>query len=235
MQPNLVLQATFASNQFPVANGPYAAVFSDPAAPSMGNSGLFNVTLSGTGTYSGKILQGTTTSHFSGKFDGFGHAQANVTAPNANLDMQINFGSVPRTIHGSLSNASFAVTFSAVATPYNGTHPATGLAGSYTASFTRSNAPATEGRGFGLISSAPNGTVIIGAPSSLPDGTKVGKPSVLTEDARSPLYIPLYGNTGMLVGWLNFSNGAAKNISADLTWLKPGVLTSAVSVVGSPY
>jgi hypothetical protein len=118
------------------------------------------------------------------------------------------------------------------------------LAGSYTASFSRSNAPATEGTGFALITNSPNGTVTIRTPSALQDGTLIAKPSVLAENGKSPLYIPLYGNNGVLVGWLNFSNGSARNIAGDLTWIKPAVpgsplfssgITSAVGVVGSLY
>jgi hypothetical protein len=158
--------------------------------------------------------------------------------------MQINFGSAPRTIQCSLSNANFGVTFNAVSTPYTAIRPANGLAGSYTASLARSNAPATEGAAFALITNAPNGTVNIRSPSALADGTAFAKKSVLTEDARSPVYVPLYNNTGLLVGWLNFSNGTSGNTAGTLTWIKPAMpgsllfpsgITSTLAVAGSPY
>jgi len=75
---------------------------------------------------------------------------------------------------------------------------------------------------------------------SLADSTKISQSAFLSRHGDWPFDIPLYGNLGLIIGWLNISNG----VSGDAAWLKPNVPTSrfypagfslATSATGLPY
>jgi hypothetical protein len=75
---------------------------------------------------------------------------------------------------------------------------------------------------------------------SLSDNTRITQSVALSKNGDWPFGIALYGNLGLIIGWLNISNG----IAGDVVWLKPNLPTAkfypagfslATAAAGLPY
>ncbi len=77
---------------------------------------------------------------------------------------------------------------------------------------------------------------------TLGDGTKITQSLVASTDGDFPLFSSLYGNKGMLLGWLSFTNNTPGG--DDVAWIKPANLKDKyypkgflvqTSIIGSSY
>jgi hypothetical protein len=93
-------------------------------------------------------------------------------------------------------------------------------AGNYTLVIPGTNASSTlpAGDGCGTLTVSKSGTMIF--TWSLADGTKLSPlSSQVSKHGQWPLYVPLYGNEGVLLSRITFTN--AQTLGGDLTWIKP--------------
>jgi hypothetical protein len=74
---------------------------------------------------------------------------------------------------------------------------------------------------YGLLNVSAVGTVSISG--SLADGTPINRSSSVSENGMWPLYVPLYGGRGVIMGWLGFSGPWNYTLSGTLTWIKPSM------------
>jgi hypothetical protein len=85
-------------------------------------------------------------------------------------------------------------------------------------------APTNSPGGFSYGFVTNNSLGLISFIGSLADGTPVSQTVPISQQGYWPLYIPLYGNRGLLEGWLNFANGAP---NGNVSWIRPaGRLTA---------
>jgi hypothetical protein len=102
------------------------------------------------------------------------------------------------------------------------------------------NAPSNSppGYGYALLTNHA-GTVTLSG--SVADGAAFSQTVPVAASGDIPLYASLYGNTGLLFGWLNLSNGLS---GTNLWWVRPASFfnllysdgfTNAVSIFGSPW
>lgn len=104
-------------------------------------------------------------------------------------------------------------------------------------------AKAPQGDSVGGVTVAPSG--VITAQLSLADGTKVSRSGSLSKDGVWPLYAPLYAQTGVLIGNIQFENKPGESDFAGEThWFTPpnakavnfkGGFELALEAVGSRY
>jgi hypothetical protein len=98
---------------------------------------------------------------------------------------------------------------------------------------------APGGFGFGFVTNNSRDTVsFIG---TLADGTAVSQTVPISQQGYWPLYIPLYGNRGLIEGWINFSSASP---GGNVSWIRPaGTMTASytsgftnvTTIFGSPY
>ncbi len=208
-------------------------------------SGYVTLTVTTSQTYSGSILQHGKHYPFTGHFSGGNSVsprivRAGKTPLNLNLTMP-EAGNLDN-ITGVVSDGQHVIPVKARRAVYSVSSP-TPQAGSYTIAFTGiHSATAPNGHGFGNISISSNGKIQLGA--SLADGTPATQGSSVANSGEWPLYIPLYGNKGSMLGWLSFTNSPGTRCAGNLRWIKPpgaggknyqGGFATKVPVIGSTF
>ena len=231
MEPNLVLQANFASNIFIPVAGTYTGLFHDTNYIAHESCGFFTLLLSSNQTFSGKVLIGGATNAFSGKFNLSGHAVLSIPVRNQSpleMQLQVDLESGSDQITGTLANDTITAELVANRSTFSTTHPATNFNGVYTILFPASEDPATApgGVGYGLVTVSAAGNVT--ANGMLGDGTVFNNVVPIGKDGQWPLYLPLYSGKGSMFGWLQFSANTPHEVSGNVLWFKKPVITGAL-------
>ena len=97
------------------------------------------------------------------------------------------------------------------------------------------------GDGYALITDSAGTVTLSGA---LADGTSFSQSVPVSQSGNVPVYANLYGNAGLLLGWINLSNFVnGSSASAPLWWIKPAAragayvhgFTNVLSAAGSSW
>jgi cyclophilin family peptidyl-prolyl cis-trans isomerase len=127
-----------------------------------------------------------------------------------------------------------------------GEPPFRGERGDYTLSFgpTPDSSVAPGGSGYGIVRVDKSGNVNLKAYLA-DDSTASQKVVAGGPNGNWPLYASLYGNKGMLIGWINFTNLLNADLNGTVTWVKqekdggnkyyPGGFTNTISAQGAYY
>jgi uncharacterized repeat protein (TIGR03803 family) len=220
MQTNLVLTANFASNFFLPAHGTYNGLFFNPSAVAPESSGMLKgLSLATNGTFSAQLLKAGTTYTLSGAFDVSGHYSNSVgsaSAPGGLLKVNLAVDREAGQIVGTVSNTQWSANLTAE------------MAGSnlpsaeYTLLLTQSpGAPSNTPPGDGYAAITNHAGTVTFTTGKLADGTSFTPSAAESENGDFPVYASLYGNTGLLLGWINLSNVQDSPFSYTLTWIKP--------------
>jgi hypothetical protein len=215
----LVLTASFASNFFLPAHGTYNGLFFNTNAVAAESSGMLQGLLLGTnGIFSGKLLKAGTTYHLSGGFDVSGNYSTNfgtASAAGGVLKVHLAVDRETQRIVGTVSNTLWNANLTAE------------LAGTNLASaeYTlllgpSSNAPARTPPGDGYALATNRAGMITFFKAQLADGTPFAPSAAESQNGDFPVYASLYGNTGLLLGWINLTNLEAGVPANTLTWIK---------------
>ena len=125
MSSNLTISANFAANAFLARQGTYLGLF-QAETPQPTNSGLFRISLTPTGTFSGKLMRAGATNVMSGYFDGSGRAIV-VVPSNSGVPLvaswQLDMTNLTDTISGTI-NAGWTATATGNRAVYNSAKPA---------------------------------------------------------------------------------------------------------------
>jgi hypothetical protein len=239
MESNLTLTANFVTNFFLPVAGTYNGLFSATNGVAEETAGMiYNLALKTNGAYSGKLFIAGTNYPLAGGFNLSGAAASAVGPSNAaggQLQVELSLESAPaRRITGTVSNASF--TANIIAEASNALPSA-----EYTMLLTNAATNTPPGEGYALVTNNAGSFTFSGA---LADGTRFNQtvPASQTEDI--PVYASLYGNTGLLLGWVNLTNSEAGLAGNGLTWIRtasnsapayPGGFTNTLLVQSSPW
>ena len=246
--PGLVVRAIFSLSPYTDAIGSYAGIVRPPAStlPRHENSGISTVTLTASGTFSGKLRIGNEETSLSGWLDETGTGRFGDSAQDTlpwyrkdgrTLHLRINVNPLsPAEIIGSISDparpeesplAELRLLRAAVfaSNPNPGTYNV--AAPSKKQSNGISTAFFPEGAAIGTVV-----VPITGPPSfaiKLPDGTSVSGSSPLRENGSFALYTPLYNGLGQLSGdvFLETSSSKPSVSGENLLWLMPAGLNPA--------
>ncbi|MEI7732264.1 MAG: immunoglobulin domain-containing protein [Verrucomicrobiota bacterium] len=220
---NSSLTAYFAINPQYVAKGDYLGLFmpepTNAAAPGASvvqftNSGLLKLTLTEKGTFTGKLLVEGATLNFTGNFAQNGWAQVNVPRTGKSpLQMALNLLRYDSGVTGTVSDG---VWNSRAEAYLKDTSTSNQLAGAYTLGLSPSVNIAGGGEAAITVSRAGIALVT----GTLPESTVLTYSAPLSVQGLLPVYIPLYGGKGMLMGWLNLQNPHPFFMS-ELNWQKP--------------
>ncbi len=206
MSASRTLTANFVLNQLPAGAGKYFGIIASVPA-THASAGIFSVSVSSLGRFTGKLLIGGKTTRFSGKLSATG--AATFAAPPLAFSVALDGSGV---ISATLNGESFTANRRSVSSV-----PSAWL-GAYTARFSAS-APGPQGDGWSRFKVSATGTVKLAA--SLADGTKISTSGSLTTDGRWLIYIPLHSGKGSLSGIASLADNPASDITAPLRWFRP--------------
>ena len=227
MQSNLVLTANFASNIFLPAAGTYNGLFSPDSGVSGETSGMIRgLTLKTNGVFSGTLLIAGTNYPLSGGFDLSGHAAVTIglaatpggraPVPGGPMQMELTLEGAPtHQITGTVSNTLWTAHLTAERTGTN--LPSA----QYTLLFAPpANAPANTPPGDGYAQ-VTNHLGMLTVKGALADGAAFTAQTVAeSQNGDFPVYATPYGNTGLLLGWINLTNLEAAPPANLLAWIK---------------
>ena len=203
--------------------GVYNGLVLQTNAPSSASSGLIQVTVTPSLSFTGKLtIEGARVS-FGGFLDSFGNATSFVTLPGNNPS-QVTLHAPPDgtdQITGTVSNSEFRSALLADKVTFSSHNPCP-FAGRYTMVIEPppGNDPdIPQGFGYGTLTVASTGLAHL--QGVLGDGTKIKSTAPLSKHGTSPFYVPLYRNQGASVGWLTFATNGT--IQATLDWFKPAI------------
>jgi hypothetical protein len=235
---------------FAAAAGVYQGLIQSQSG-SPQTSGLFTITVGNTGSMSAKLTFGGVAFSVKGTFDESGKLSAAIprggTSP-LTLVLQLELTNGTGRITGTLSDATLTSDVMADPLAFNSkTNPATAFQGYYTV-LLPPNSDDTgpgfpQGNGYGTLKVDAGGNIKFSG--TLGDGTPISQKAVVSKDGTWPVFIPLYGKQGVMVGWVTFTNiVGVSDLNGALTWFKPPVsnsrfypngFTTVTSLFGSKY
>jgi hypothetical protein len=240
MESNLSLTANLTTNEFFGMAGVYNGLFAENGAVTEESAGMISgLTLTNTGVYSGVLVLEGTSHRLSGKFNPAGQSSNFVASKEGALVVQMNLvtNTYPNQIRGSVSANGWESDIQLVAKA-TGSLPST--------ADTMILPPDTNfasGYGYAVITNHAGSVSFIGR---LADGATFNTTMALSQSNSVPLYVSLYGNTGLLTGWLDFDTAQYGDQvpQGQLIWIKKGGaagklyasgFTNVVTVQGSRW
>jgi hypothetical protein len=242
MENGLTVAANFATNLFIDASGTYNGLFYNSNGVTEQTAGmLYNLGLKSSGAYSGSLLLGGVSYSLTGSFNSSGYASNYVARTTAlgpvSVDMTVEWtsGEISGTVSGGAADAW-------VSTLNAEKSAATSPSAEYTVLLspgTNAGGAFPPGSGYALITNH-NGSVTLNG--ALADGMTYSQNVPLGVSNDVPVYVKLYSNAGLLLGWLGLSNQSVL-AETPLAWIKPAAhsgiynagFTNLLSVTGSVW
>jgi hypothetical protein len=204
---------------FALVQGTYNGLFYetnelDPAAV-----GAFTLTTTSSGSYSGRLLQGTSSVSFSGRLNGNCQATNRIARRSARslvLTFQLGDGQ----ISGSLSDGTWTTQLAGDRVVFDArTHPAP-WTGAYTLVLPSQDDPASPaGDGFGAVRLAASG--VVSFTGTLGDGTRITQSASVSKNGWWPFYCAPYSGRGLVVSWLTFAGEPGDELAGEAAWIRP--------------
>jgi len=243
MEPNMTLTANFVSNFFAPAVGIYNGLFWSTNTNGIieETAGmLYHLVLTNNGTYSGKLLMGGTNYSLAGRFNLSGQASNSFgtnPTPGGRLVVEMTLETASNQIAGTVSSNSWTAGLTAELGVANSFSEEDTLLFSTSAADTTNTPP---GEGYALVTNHLGMVTLAGA---MADGSAFNQTVLESQSGDIPVYASLYGNTGLLIGWVNL-NDVKAGAPAGVTWIKEpsnaaglyhGGFTNTLSIQGAPW
>jgi hypothetical protein len=219
-----VVTVTLVTNPFTTnLSGAYHGLFAE-SNPQFESSGQFTLNLTTLGEFTAKILSAGGSYSFSGGLSGVGWGLATVSRGAANTPLTVLLDlNVTNGMEQILGTVSAGTNWSAALQANRATF-SRGNPFPNQGKFTLIFGSAGNGDGYGTVNVSAEGMVSLNG--ELADDTSVAPAAVsVSKDGWWPLYIPLYGKFGSLLGWIDFTNQAPSLV--DLTNSAPGSFTGS--------
>ena len=226
MQSNLSLVANFVTNPFAPIRGAFSGLFYETDEVQPGRSGYFTFNVTERGTYTASLRIGNRKSSAKGKLGLEGQATNTITRAGTNsltATWSVALDGSDQ-LNGTVSDGSWTATLLGDRAIFGKTNPAP-YAGRYTFIILGSPGPlAPEGDSYGAaVVDSKGGAKLSG---SLADKTSLTAKAPISKNGHWPLYVPLYGGKGALLGWATFTNQAATDFAGVMSWVKPSTSTA---------
>ncbi|HEX3720285.1 MAG TPA: hypothetical protein VH595_20225 [Verrucomicrobiae bacterium] len=235
MEDGLNIVAAFIPNPFDGLTGAYNGLFFNTNT----NNGVTEetagmlgpLTLNSQGAYTAKLHLDGGVYSFSGSFDSSGNSTKVVVVPEARggpvmVSMTLDF--IAGVINGSISNLDNGWD----STLFAEAAATTNSSGEYDLLLEPEPTNNIIGDGYLLLTNHLGHLVLSGA---LADGAAISIAPPLGRYGDIPVFESLYGNTGLLFGWLTISNGVVQTPSI-FAWIKQSAdLYNDLSVVASGW
>jgi len=220
MQESTLLAANFVPSPFASVKGTYDGLFMTTNGIAEETAGMLKgLTVGEKGAYTGELLIGGGNYAINGAFNFSGLASNHVTRATKKggpltaamtLDLQASPPQITGTVFGTNNGTPWTANLAANRAMTNGS-----------ADYTMVLAPTQIGLsnlppGYGYVLIAKHAGVL-SLNGALADGTLLSQTVPVVETGNAPIYESLYGNTGLVMGWIDMTTGAP---SGTLTWIK---------------
>jgi hypothetical protein len=220
METSMLLQANFIPSPFLPGKGTYNGLFSTTNGVSEETAGMLKGLVVGAGgTYSGTLLTDGGSHAVSGAFSPSGQATNHISRAAKSggpltLEMTLNLAGSPAQITGTVSGTNESI-------PWMADLVANRAGTNGSAEYTVVLAPTILGlpgvpSGYGYLLLAQHAG-ILALSGALADGTAVTQTVPLDDTGSVPIYASLYGNTGVVTGWVSITNDL---LDGNLDWIK---------------
>ncbi len=244
MEQGLDIVANFTTNLFVGATGTYNGLFSDPVnGVTEQTAGMLSqLKVDPTGAYSGKLLLNGASYTLAGSFDLSGAASNRVTRSasrggpvTVEMTLQWNTGQ----INGAVSSSGQDPWTSTLLAEAAATAPTSGEFTLLLLPSANAAGAIPPGDGYLLLTNHLGQLAFSGA---LADGTAVAQAPPLGRLGDVPVFANLYGDTGLLLGWLELTNETLQ-AETPLAWIRPpassglfdGGFTNPLSVIAAGW
>ena len=231
------------TNMVAVVAGAYHGLFSAPGGAAHESSGAFNLTVTASRTFTGRLIAAGQRYALSGAFSPDGTASVTVNRTGlSGLTVQMAFTQSEGT--PMLTGSVNATAWAAELTGYRAATNTSELAGKYTVTLpgTQDGFDAPGGDGYGAITVDARGNVRLSG--ALADGVLLTQATRVLNDGYWPYYVSLYGGRGSVSGWLRLTAEGARTVEGFIHWERPAMAASRIypegfvheaDVLGSAY
>ena len=244
MQPNLTLQANFATNPFTAIAGAYSGLFHEAAGVLHESSGFLRLSLTDTGLFSGVLVLDGGTNNFSNRFDPVSGSSTFILPRTGKsplqVSLQLNF---PEQITGQIASTNWTADLLADRRGFSPTNPPP-YAGMYTLVFPGGADYTVSPSGHGFATATLDTSGRVSLDGRMGDNARIQQTIPISKDGNWPFYVPLYaGSRGSVLGWLKFLS--PPGLDNQLTsWIRPSLtgvayyrngFSNELAAIGSPY
>jgi hypothetical protein len=239
---NTVITANFTPNPFTLVQGSYHGLFSEASAVNPGSSGAFTLALSPAGSFSGRLLMGSSAYNFSSQFNSAGGAQfqaksgAHSLTVNLQLDMTGQTGLIQGDVNGGAWDAALEADFQPAWTAQNPSP----LVGSYTVVLPWETGAAGMPGGNSYAAGTVSKEGVLSMAGALADGATFSVSAPVSQSGRWPFYFYAAAGDDSVLGWVSVNNGL---FGTNVSWSKAAGkrplyaagFSNVLQVVGSPW
>ena len=247
MSSNFSLEAKFMTNPYTPFKGTYTGLYYEMDEVRHERSGLLNLVTTSRGNYTGRLRRGTHSYPLSGHLDFGCRATNSIRHTGTNVlrvELQLVATRSGDQVRGRVTDGNWVAGLLGDRAVFHTVTNRAPSAGYYTMVLP-GDVNAMEGSGgdgFGTASVTPRGNVLLKARAA--DGTALTQTVPLSLRGEFPLYVPLYGGKGSMLGWLSFTNRPDEDLTGLVSWIRPGIrtatyyragFTNETEVIGSSY
>jgi hypothetical protein len=227
MQSNLSVVANFVTNPFTPVKGSFNGLFYESNQVQLGQSGFFTFNLTDRGTYTASLRIGNRKSSAKGRLGLEGQVTNTITRHGTNaltVAWAVALDGSDQIV-GTVTDGSWTAALLGDRATFGKTNPPP-QSGRYTwiVLGTPGTSLAPEGDSYGTAVVDSRGRANL--TGSLADKTPLVAKAPLSKNGHWPLYAPLYGGKGALLGWAVFTNQASTDFDGLLSWIKPAIPTA---------
>jgi uncharacterized repeat protein (TIGR01451 family) len=223
MAQGLAVVANFSGTSPGVEPGTFNGLFYDTNGVVSAQSGSFTLTVDSKSKYSGSLRMAGKKYSVSGTIAADSRATNTISrSGTSSLQVLWDFSITSGVVVGTVGDGTWLSQLLGDVAVWDSKSSPCPLAGNkYTVIFpgTGDGTTSPEGDGYGKVSIDGNGKITLSG--TLADGTSVSQTATLSAGKDWPLYLSLYSNKGLLIGWLEFADQAGSDLSGKLSWIKP--------------
>jgi len=240
---NMVVTANFIPIPFPSLAGVYNGLFFQTNQAAPGSSGAISLTLAKTGSFSGKLVMGSSNYSFASQFSGSGAAsfQAGTGASSLTVNLQLDITNLAGQILGDVNGGTWDSPLLANLAPVWTAKNPSPFARSYTMSLpweTGTDTNDTAGDSYGAGTLSPLGVLTMAG--SLSDGVAYSATAPVSQNGQWPFYAYAAAGKDYVLGWVTVSNGLS---GTNISWNKlpgkgplyPAGFSTVLQLSGSPW
>lgn len=239
---NIVVTA----NPIKPLRGVYSGLYYEPSGVRSLAAGFFTFTLTAKGGFTGRLMSESGGDAFAGRFDLTGHAQVFINRrnnSNVQLDMQLDVNGGSDQVTGSVTDGNWTADLFGDRVIFNAQVNPAPQAGRYTVVLPgyANAAVAPAGNGYGAVTIGLAGNISVSG--RLGDNTAFAQATGISKNGEWPLYAPLYGGRGLVLGWVTVTNRLTNSLEGKFTWINttlagnyyPAGFDFSNSIMGSTY
>ena len=215
------------TNVFTPVAGTFNGLFFQSDGVHVGSSGSFSLIMTAAGNYKATIMNKGKKYSMTGAFNSDGQAM-NIVPRSGATSLTINWqGSLIDSdyLSGTVTDGADVAQLDGGRNVFNAGNQAP-QAGHYTLIIPGTDAAINSPAGDGYGTMTVNSAGLVTLKGLLADNSVITSKANLSKQGEWPVYVSLYNNTGLLIGWMKFVDDGTNDISGTMRWLKPNIPTS---------